>query len=530
MDFRRFRNLLCGTLFAIARPTLGADVPQSAPAPASVPESASVPAPVPALRALSLDEALQLAGRNNRDLQAARERLRGAYSDVEKALAALLPTVTAQARLTINAPEVALTIDQSGQVFSSAYQNAQISDLQQATATTGMRGPAVSTLYNTYCLNSDPNRVVPPGVQQFCNQLSSPNTNLDASLNAAVSTSIIVPRAQIDGILAANLPLVVPAAYPALRGARLNYASQKEQLAVTEAQILMSAATAFYSAAGTDELVNARRHAIEVAQKTVDSAQLRFTAGLVSEVERMRAQLALIQAEQRMLEVQDSRTAAYRTLATILHIAGDSFRVQPPPVPTADVDGEQKLIDQALDQRPELRSAKLQMQAYSQQVLSSWLGYVPSLSMFGNLRLSNATGFSGQTYGFAIGLQLDWLLFDGLLRDANRHNLESQRRSTLLRLEQMHDTVSDEVASGRRSVVTKKQGLGSAERSVKMAQATLELVRKQYQAGTSTQLDLLNAQDALVVAEVGLAQARFDLALAVLSLRRLTGVPLNPDS
>jgi outer membrane protein TolC len=514
MYFRGFTYLLCGFLVVIARPALCAEAPE----------------PTPAQRALTLDEALGLAARNNRDLQAARERLRGSYTDVEKALAALLPTVTAQARLTINAPEVGLTIDQSGQVFSSAYQNAQISDLQQATSTTGSRGPAVSTLFNTYCLNGDPNRVVAPGVQQFCSELQNPNTNLDSSLNAAMSTAIIVPRAQIDGILAANLPLIVPSAYPALRGARLAYAAQQQQLAVTEAQILMSAATAFYAAAGTDELVTARRHAIEVAQKTVDSAQLRMNAGLVNRVELMRAQLALIQAEQRLLEVQDSRAAAYRTLATLLHIAADSFAVQPPTAPRAEVDGEQKLIEHAIDQRPELRSAKLQIQSFSQQVLSSWLGLVPSLSLFGNLRLTNATGFSGQTYGFAIGLQLDWLLFDGFLRDANRHNLESQRRGTLLRLEQLHDTVSDEVVNGRRTLLTKKQGLLSAERSVAMARETLELVRKQYQAGTSTQLDLLNSQDSLVVAEVALAQARFDLALAVLNLRRLTGEPLRSES
>ena len=39
----------------------------------------------------------------------------------------------------------------------------------------------------------------------------------------------------------------------------------------------------------------------------------------------------------------------------------------------------------------------------------------------------------------------------------------------------------------------------------------------------ATQLDLLQAQDTLVLSEVSLAQARFDVALADLELRRAAG-------
>jgi OMF family outer membrane factor len=508
------RNLLFGLSILIALSAAHAAVPVPAPAP-------------PAESTLTLEEALSLAAKNNGDLQAARERLRGSYSDVEKAMAALLPVLSAQGRLTFNVPEVSLTVDQSGAVFSSAYQNAQILDLQQATGTAGARGQAAAALYNTYCQNTNPNQVVPAGVQQACATLqnSSPGS-LDMALNAAVSTSTIVPQVQVDGILNATMPLVVPAAYPALKGARLNFASQQKQLEVTEAQLLTSVATAFYTAAGNDELVEARRHAIEVAQKTAESTQLRMTAGLVNRIEVMRADLARLQAEQRLADVLNTRAAAYRTLATLCGIEADSFKVRPPAEPQAEVIAEQQLVQQALDQRPELRSAELQERALGQQVLSSRLGISPTLSLFSNLRLTNATSFSGLPYGFAIGLQLDWLIFDGFLRDANRHNLESQRKSTLFRLAQLRRTVADEVINGRRLLLTKKAGLQTAVRLVALAQETLELARKQYQAGVGTQLDLLNAQDALIVAEVTVAQARFDLSLADLNLHRLTGEPL----
>jgi outer membrane protein TolC len=75
---------------------------------ASAPETEALPAP----HALTLEEALTLGEKNNRDLLAARARLRGAHADVERALAALLPTVTAQGKFTYNYPEVTFDLGQ----------------------------------------------------------------------------------------------------------------------------------------------------------------------------------------------------------------------------------------------------------------------------------------------------------------------------------------------------------------------------------------------------------------------------------
>jgi outer membrane protein TolC len=58
---------------------------------------------------------------------------------------------------------------------------------------------------------------------------------------------------------------------------------------------------------------------------------------------------------------------------------------------------------------------------------------------------------------------------------------------------------------------------------VSLAQETLDLVRSQYEAGTVTQVDLLQAQDNLVAAQEALAQSHFDVAVADLTLRRAAG-------
>ena len=59
--------------------------------------------------------------------------------------------------------------------------------------------------------------------------------------------------------------------------------------------------------------------------------------------------------------------------------------------------------------------------------------------------------------------------------------------------------------------------------NVELATETIELVRTQYEAGTVTQVDLLQAQDGLVGAQLSLVQAKFDVAVADLTLRRAAG-------
>lgn len=426
---------------------------------------------------LTLDEALALGEKNNRDLLTARARLRGAHADVERALAALLPTVTAQGKFTYNYPEVTFDL---GQILGASN--------------------------------------------------AMPGAAMGAAAPAAASGAIaLTPQTQLDGLIAANIPLVVPAAYPALAGARAGYRAQERRLEVTTAQLLQSVATAFFAAAGAEELVSARRHAIEVSQKTVDIARVRLAAGVINRVEVTRAELALLQARQRLLESQDTLAAAYRTLGTMLQLDAATLRVAPQPVSAPPPPAEPQLIADALQRRPEVAGQEESVRAAHAQVRSTALRWAPTLSGFGNIRLTNATGFAGRADYYSLGLQLDWLLFDGFARDAQRHTAEAQKREAELGLSQLRDTIADEVYNGRRTVLTRQKGLFTAQRAVQMAKATLELVRAQYESGTSTQLDLLTAQDQLIVAEVGLAQARFDQALAVINLRRLTGSPLGSE-
>ncbi|HZS41899.1 MAG TPA: TolC family protein [Polyangia bacterium] len=438
-------------------------------------------------RAISLDEALAMARLHNRDLRAARARLAQSATNIEQAWVALLPQVTAQGKYTHNYKEIDVNLAQATQpVFGLA---------NVIKATSG--NPAQNGAINQFTQD------VAAGIQ-------------------AQPVPIINKLDQLDFALNAQIPLIVPSAYSALTGAKRTHGANQANYDVTEASLLYSVAQAYFAAAGADELVVARKNAIQVARETYDNARARFDAGVVNRVEVTRAEVALVRAEQTEAEAEDSAAQAYRGLGTLIG-THEEFRAVPSELPTAEAPPAAVLVDRALALRPDFLVLTRSIAAADDNARAGGLRWLPSLSAFGNVRAFNYQGFSGDFYSWAIGAQLDWTLYDGGARDAQRHLAWAQRQENEARLELLRDSITDDVVNTRRALTTKRRALDAARRSLELSRETLVLVRAQHDAGTAKQLDLLTAQDQLVDAEVAMAQARFDLALAALLLERNAG-------
>jgi outer membrane protein TolC len=344
------------------------------------------------------------------------------------------------------------------------------------------------------------------------------------TMGAGLQVVTIQKQEQLDGYVQLTTPLVAPWAYPAFAASRHTFESARASFEVTETSVLYQVAQTFFLAAGSDELVLARRHAIEVAQKTMDDAKTRFDAGTVNRTEITRAELSLVRAQQDEAFAEDNQKQAYRALATLCGLT-EPVRVAPPDESTLGMSGEdpQQLLRLALRLRPELTMLSQQVAAADSEATANGWRWAPTISGFGIARRFNYTGFTGEDFAWAVGAQLDFVLYDAGVRDAQRHSAQARRAESQAQLSLLYETVSDEVANARQALATRRLSLRAAERSVELSRETLELVRVQREAGTATQLDLLAAQDSLAFAEVGLAQAHFDLAMADLTLARSTG-------
>ena len=458
-------------LATLAAPTLasaqdtGAPAPQLAAPPMATPAAPTageLPAGSPDrgdLPELTFEQAIALARKNNRTIKVDRANLAAAQTQTETAWSALLPTLAAQGKYTHNYAQ-----------FEFPF----------TMMTTDAAGNTVTTMKKL----------------------------------------LIQPKEQLDGVINATTPVIAPAAWAGLKSVDANVRSAEANFAAQEATLLVQVGESFLAAAGTDELVEARHSSVTVARATLKDAEVRLAAGSVTKVDVDRAQFTVVRTEQQEREALTQREQAYRTLGTLLQSKGrfkvsTSFPTAPMPDPND--------VQLALKLRPEFRALEEQAKASEQEANARAWQWAPTISAFGNARKFNYDNFGFNRYSWAVGGQLDWLLFDGGNRDALRHQANAQAAAAREQAAVFADRVRDDLANTSSDLRTKQQGVQAAQQAVALSTESLELIRTQYTAGTATQLDLLQAQDALITAEVSLAQSRFDLQLSDLNAQRIAG-------
>ncbi len=158
-----------------------------------------------------------------------------------------------------------------------------------------------------------------------------------------------------------------------------------------------------------------------------------------------------------------------------------------------------------VEQRPDIRSAEAQLRAASAQVgiaISNMLPQISLSSAYGRISLTNiAFPF------WDLGVSLSLPVFDGGKR-------LHERRAADAGLEAAAARYRSTVLNAFRNVADTLQALESdaesvaAQRSVeRVAAASFAVAEKQYRAGSSSFLTLLNAQSSMEQAKIGLIQA-----------------------
>jgi outer membrane protein TolC len=340
------------------------------------------------------------------------------------------------------------------------------------------------------------------------------------ALNFGGSALLLQPSEQLDGVINFSAPLIAPPAWEGLAALKAGARASEASFATAETNLLVNVANTFYLCSISDEVVVARQSSVQVARATLQNAKTRFDAGTVTKVDVDRAELALVRAEQQEREARNGRDRTYRALATLIQETRPFKVVVEAVAPELH---DERELDTALKLRPEFRLLEESTLAAEHQARARAWQWAPTVSAFGNARKFNYDNFARDRYSWAIGGTLDWVLFDGGTRDALRHYADAQAAETRARAAVLKDSIRDDLADGRRQLETKQKALEAAERSVALAKETLELVRVQYEAGSVTQVDLLQAQDALVSSQEALAQAHYDVAAADLTLRRAAG-------
>ena len=124
------------------------------------------------------------------------------------------------------------------------------------------------------------------------------------------------------------------------------------------------------------------------------------------------------------------------------------------------------------------------------------------------------------------GVNLSMPLFDGLRVHSNVDVAQAQARLAELQLRQQREAVSVDVARARAELRRSTAVFAARQQNAQEADEAFRLATLRFSRGLSTQLEVSNAQVALLTAQSTEARATYDLILASADLARAQGRPI----
>lgn len=324
-------------------------------------------------------------------------------------------------------------------------------------------------------------------------------------------------------------------------GAALKIAGYADRL--TKAQIETSrnltataADRAYLDAVAAAQSVRVFQDAERLADSNLSVVQTLYSHGQTSEFDLLRAQVDAANARPPRIQAENNARLAEDRLRNILALDPGTVLILDTII--AEVTGPdvpvEALIEEAIENRPELIGSQEQLDINRKLVDIARSGYKPTVSLSSNLQwqgLSDDFTPAGREWyrSWSASLNLTWPIFSGFEAVGQIRQARVDLHQSELQESSLKRQIRLEVRKAYGDVREAQQRVAALARTVDQAERGVEIAQVRFQNGVGTQLELFDARVALTSARVNKISALHDLAAAVSELRRTAGRPWAPQ-
>jgi outer membrane protein len=325
------------------------------------------------------------------------------------------------------------------------------------------------------------------------------------------------------------------AARRGLSGAEWRREDAGRQQLLLEQQVALEVASAYYGIVAQESLVAAARQSLERARRLREASEAKLDAGLVSQLDVLRAQQLVTQAE---IQFFDAESAVEDARDRLLFLLGRESRARFSVAADIPRPGEEPLdvdaaVATAIEHRLDLHSLAGSIADAERQVSFAKNQLLPQVDVnVAYTRRQTADSFV-HSFGFD-RFQLATLFTVAMPVDRTPQLIEYQnalierdrRKRETATLERR---VADDVKRAIRERDRLVRGVAASENSVDIGRREVEVAQFRYERGLSNNLDVVTAEGNLLAAESRRIQVLADSAVAGLRLRAVLGV-LDPTN
>jgi outer membrane protein TolC len=433
---------------------------------------------------LTLEEAIQLALENNKDIKVSYLNTEKSSAAVREAFGYALPSLDASADFShfLKKPKMPFPD------FQALLTNA-----------------TYSILFDENIIPRDESKYVPVETKL---QSFALNNAYTASLTL---TQVLFSSAVFEGIGATKI-------YHELSKAELNN---------TVSKTVLSVQIAFYGVLLAKAVLEITNSSFNNAEENFNNVKALYDEGMVSEFDKLQAEVQLENIRPVLLRVENALINATNGFKITLGIdqTADVDVSGEIKLDSIDISNEDELIQEALASNFDIKSLDLKKQVDEAFIQLDVSEYWPTLAAFGNYSYAGSSdNWNYQNYDYAtVGLSLSFNLWQG---NRTKNAVEQSTityKQTEEQLSQLKDYTVMNVKANVQELKRVQSLLEVQARTVKLAERAYDIAKVRYQEGAGSQLELQNADQDLRQARLNRVQAVHSYLITKFELDQLLG-------
>jgi len=310
-----------------------------------------------------------------------------------------------------------------------------------------------------------------------------------------------------------------------------NYRSAQELVKANEAAlrdardlVVLAAGGAYLQVMAAEARVRSAQAQIDTAQALFKQTQERRAVGLNPQIDVNRSQVQLQTQQQRLMSLENDVAKQKINLARLVGLpVNDGYEITDdiPYSPAPDLTVEQAL-KQALENRADLQSAEAQVRAAERTRSAARWEHLPSLALsadYGAIGINPA-----QSHGtFTVVGTLRIPIWQGGRTEGEAQEADAALGQRRAELEDVRSRIEADVRNAFLDLKTAASQLEVARNNQQVAGDTLGLTRQRFEAGIADAVEVTQAQESVVSADLDYITSVFAHNLSKVALARAIG-------
>ncbi len=452
------------------------------------------------VQALTLDEALDIALKNNRTLKQQWESKAAVDQEYNNVLGSFFPQVTLSGGYQLEQMNYPESATKAGQTASSSING-----------TDSLSSHAVPNNDEMLIENDE---TIASYLDNVVGGMRPDETEKTASIYAGVKVEQVVFMGGklINGLKVANKAMTI----------------QDKQYALAKQDLIYNITQAYYGAVLARDLLEIQRQALELAQMHRDQVNNMYENGLVSEYDKLRADLEVSRLEPDVVEAENRYKLAMESLKSELDMKEDVTLDDEIAEPEVNRNDLQTSIDEGLKNRIEMDLSNIGVEIQKTLLTTEKGNFLPNIGISAEYQYFG----SGEDYkiesddygdSWSVGIGFSMPLFTGFSNTAKIKKARHNYRKSMIEHEDLTSKIELQIRNTYYELDRDLEKLGSQRKNVELAERGEQIAESRYQNQVGTQLEVFDAQLQLRSTRLSYLNAVYDVIMSWEAFKKAVG-------